>query len=87
MQINIASLSPAAQTNLLAAYYNASGIQYTLGRVPIAGCDFSTRVYTYDDVPNDFDLTHFALADEDTQYKVHACLFLRLPMVYRPDAA
>ena len=44
-QINIASLSQPAQVMLYASYYSQSGIQYTLGRVPIAGCDFSTEVW------------------------------------------
>ena len=40
----------------------------------MSGCDFSTRVYTYDDVPFDYDLTHFNLTDEDLIYKVLYCL-------------
>lgn len=41
-----------------------------MGRVPIAGSDFSTRAYSYDDVPNDDNLTMFKLAPEDHEYKV-----------------
>jgi glucosylceramidase len=36
----------------------------------MAGCDFSTREYSYDDVDGDFNLTNFALTLEDLNYKV-----------------
>ena len=36
----------------------------------MASCDFSTRLYTYDDVVNDVDLEYFELAEEDLQLKV-----------------
>ena len=47
-----------------------SGIEYNLGRVPMASCDFSTHAYSYDDHPNDTSLLKFVLADEDLKYKV-----------------
>jgi hypothetical protein len=53
----------------------SSGIEYTLGRVPMAGCDFSTREYSYNDVDGDFNMTNFALTDEDMQYKVGDIIF------------
>jgi hypothetical protein len=34
------------------------------------GCDFSTRVYTYDEVEGDFGLANFALAPEDLNLRV-----------------
>ena len=46
------------------------GIEYTLGRVPIGSTDFSTRAYSYDDVPEDLNLHWFSLAREDKMYKV-----------------
>lgn len=48
----------------------STGLKYTIGRVPMASCDFSTRVYSYDDVKGDFSLSHFALAKEDIDFKV-----------------
>ena len=36
----------------------------------MAGCDASIRNYSYDDVDGDMNLTHFALAMEDFNYKV-----------------
>ena len=41
----------------------------------MAGCDFSTRKYTYNDKADDFLLTSFSLADEDVNYKVKQFIF------------
>ncbi|KAH7699892.1 O-glycosyl hydrolase family 30 protein [Aphelenchoides avenae] len=68
--INIKSLSPAARERLLESYFGENGIEYSFGRVPIASNDFSTRVYSYLDTPDDFDLKTFRLADEDFEVKI-----------------
>uniref|UniRef100_A0AAV2MCJ2 Glucosylceramidase n=1 Tax=Knipowitschia caucasica TaxID=637954 RepID=A0AAV2MCJ2_KNICA len=44
-------------------------IGYSVVRVPMASCDFSTRLYTYADSPEDYNLEHFTLAPEDIQHK------------------
>jgi len=36
----------------------------------VAGSDFSTHTYTYDDVPGDTNLTYYNLTLEDFFYKV-----------------
>uniref|UniRef100_H2YMC4 Glucosylceramidase n=1 Tax=Ciona savignyi TaxID=51511 RepID=H2YMC4_CIOSA len=46
------------------------GIGYNMGRIPMASVDFSTRLYTYADTPNDFEMKNFSLAPEDFQYKI-----------------
>ncbi|XP_025078036.1 glucosylceramidase-like [Pomacea canaliculata] len=68
--INIASLPLAAQENLLQSYYSTEGIQYTIGRIPMASCDFSTHPYSYDDTDGDLQLSQFTLAPEDIKYKI-----------------
>lgn len=68
--INIASLPANAQNNLIASYFGRDGLGYTIGRVPMASCDFSTHPYSYDDTPGDFNLTKFALTKEDLNYKI-----------------
>ena len=50
--------------------YVVPGIEYNIGRVPMASCDFSTHQYSYDDVDGDLELKHFALAPEDLKFKV-----------------
>lgn len=51
-----------------------AGIGYSVVRVPMASCDFSTRLYTYADTPGDYNLDNFTLAPEDIKMKVR--LFL-----------
>ncbi|KAL8563546.1 hypothetical protein ACOMHN_060862 [Nucella lapillus] len=68
--INIAGLPAAAQDKLIRAYFASDGLQYNIGRIPMASCDFSTHPYSYDDVAGDLDLAHFALAPEDLKLKI-----------------
>ncbi|XP_066971336.1 putative glucosylceramidase 3 isoform X3 [Macrobrachium rosenbergii] len=68
--INIATLSMAVQEKLLRSYFSTSGLEYNIGRIPIASCDFSTHPYSYDDVDGDILLEHFALTPEDHIYKL-----------------
>ncbi|XP_028650908.1 lysosomal acid glucosylceramidase [Erpetoichthys calabaricus] len=68
--INIMSLSHRTQNNLLESYFSEQGIEYNVIRVPMASCDFSKRIYTYADVPEDFELRNFSLAPEDTRFKI-----------------
>lgn len=71
--LNIQSLSKDLKQTLLESYFGENGSQYNLGRVVISGADFSTRPYSYDDVPpgsNDFNLTHWKLKFEDYHYKI-----------------
>ena len=68
--INIKSLSKETQTNLLKTYFSPQGIEYNIGRIPMASCDFSTRVYSYDDYANDTELVKFSLVEEDLLYKI-----------------
>ncbi|CAG2170493.1 unnamed protein product, partial [Oppiella nova] len=68
--LNIQSLPHEMQRRLLSDYFSANGIEYSLGRIPIGGSDFSTHPYTYDDVNGDFTLDHFALTAEDLDYKI-----------------
>lgn len=67
--LNIRSLSNETQQILLQSYFGSTGIGYTFARIPIAGTDFSTRPYTYDDVPGDITLSQFKLVEED-DYKI-----------------
>ena len=48
-----------------------AGIGYSVVRVPMASCDFSTRLYTYADTPGDYNLDNFTLAPEDIKMKVN----------------
>lgn len=60
----------SSHKNVLFIYNPFPGIEYSVGRVPIGSCDFSTHPYSYDDVDGDFNLTKFQLAKEDLTLKV-----------------
>lgn len=69
--INLNKLSATTQQEILRQYFSRdNGLGYTIGRVPMASCDFSTHEYSYDDVENDFDLINFNLTQEDLTLKV-----------------
>ncbi|XP_053743633.1 lysosomal acid glucosylceramidase isoform X1 [Synchiropus splendidus] len=68
--INVLSLSPGTQDQLLRQYFSSEGIGYTVVRLPVASCDFSTRLYTYADTEGDFNLDNFTLAPEDVNMKI-----------------
>ncbi|CAG6015364.1 unnamed protein product [Menidia menidia] len=68
--MNILSLSQGAQEQLLRQYFSEEGIGYRVVRIPMASCDFSTRLYTYADTPGDYNLDNFTLAPEDTTMKI-----------------
>lgn len=76
---NINQLSEGARQNFIRSYFDTNGsialqifpgLEYTLGRVPIASCDFSTHVYSYDDVDGDLDLKNFSLTEDDFKFKI-----------------
>ncbi|KIH52664.1 hypothetical protein ANCDUO_17232 [Ancylostoma duodenale] len=66
----MAALRPGTRQKLMESYFGKNGIEYNLARVPIASTDFSTREYSYSEVPGDMKMSRFALAPEDFKYKV-----------------
>ena len=79
--ITIDRLPSGARKNLIHSYYGQGGIGYTFARIPMGSCDFSTRVYSYDDHDGDLELKHFALQDEDLNHKIP---FIKDAMVISP---
>jgi glucosylceramidase len=73
---NIKSLPESLGNNIINDYFSQNGIEYSMARTPMAGSDMSIRNYTYDDVTDDKNLTHFALQKEDLEYKVRIFLTL-----------
>ena len=68
--INIYNISTALRQNLLSSYFSEEGIEYNIGRIPMASCDFSTRPYSYNDHVGDLEMTNFSLVDEDVKLKI-----------------
>ncbi|VEN46551.1 unnamed protein product, partial [Callosobruchus maculatus] len=52
------------------SYFSKDGLEYSLGRVPIGGTDFSTRAYSYVSEELDPQLKSFRLQVEDFKYKI-----------------
>ncbi|XP_066156502.1 lysosomal acid glucosylceramidase-like [Euwallacea fornicatus] len=67
--IAIGRLSEGAQENFIQSYFGENGVQYSIGRVPVGGTDYSIRGYTYCD-EEDETLDSFALQPEDISYKI-----------------
>uniref|UniRef100_A0A914M5N4 Glucosylceramidase n=1 Tax=Meloidogyne incognita TaxID=6306 RepID=A0A914M5N4_MELIC len=69
--LNLNSLNATTRESLIKNYFHPEeGIGYSIGRVPIASTDFSTREYSYVEQEGDFELITFSLAKEDFEYKI-----------------
>ncbi|XP_065292508.2 lysosomal acid glucosylceramidase-like isoform X3 [Dermacentor albipictus] len=68
--INLKNLPHKMQDDVIKSYHSKEGLEYTIGRIPMASTDFSVRKYTYDDFPGDFELLNFSLTEEDFQLKI-----------------
>merc|ERR1719188_43885 len=64
-------MNPTLQADFLTKYFSQEGLGYVLGRVHINSCDFSVGNYDFDNVSNDFNLTHF---DTTLQRDMHALI-------------
>ncbi len=63
-------LSPQNQQAVLDAYWSPiSGLNYSVGRVPMSSCDFSVASYNFDNISGDYDLSHFDIA-HDTKWLI-----------------
>lgn len=69
--INIHSMNDEqVEKKIIEAYYDVKGLDYTIGRLNMGGCDFSIRPYTYLDTEGDVNLETFQLQDEDLVHKI-----------------
>ncbi|KAL3667170.1 hypothetical protein V7S43_008106 [Phytophthora oleae] len=59
--INVYKLPPKLQKILLDQYFSEKGLQYNLGRVSIGSNDFSTSIYSYNDVKGDLAMKNFSI--------------------------
>ncbi|ULU08557.1 hypothetical protein L3Y34_019630 [Caenorhabditis briggsae] len=79
---NLKSLPDRLADTVIQQYFSDSGLNLQYARVPIASNDFSSRVYTYNDVPDDYSMTHFALQREDYQWKIP---YMQMAQKYNDD--
>ena len=54
-------LSPKNQSMIMQDYFGEEGSNYSFTRTHMGSCDFSTENYSYSEVPNDIDLSHFSI--------------------------
>ncbi|CAG2181731.1 unnamed protein product, partial [Oppiella nova] len=47
----LSSVDPSLASAIINSYFSENGIEFSFGRVPISGADYSLRPYTYDDIP------------------------------------
>ena len=73
--LNLFALSNQTRLHAMNSWFGAGGAFYTLLRLPIGGCDFSTLPYSLDDRDDDFDLEHFNLSQIDLEMRLP---FLRI---------
>ncbi|CAH1187047.1 unnamed protein product [Phyllotreta striolata] len=70
---NIKNVKDQLGDTLMRQYFAEDGLEYSIGRIPIGGTDFSFKGYSYcdtrDDVP-DPELSSFSLQPEDFEYKI-----------------
>jgi glucosylceramidase len=77
--LNIQALKPELQQHIVDSYYSDSGIEYSIGRIPIAACDFSTHVYSYDDNVADYELGDLNL----TNFSIAMDMVFKIPFIQR----
>lgn len=57
--LNYQTLNENGKQKLIDLFFGKEGLGYSLGRVHINSCDFSTKPYAFDTVDDDFDLKYF----------------------------
>ena len=67
----ISRLGRDARNSLMEEFFSPSGLNFNVGRLTVAACDFNRTVYSYDDVPGDVELKHFSI-DDDREYIIPA---------------
>jgi len=72
-------LSTCMKKTFIEQHFGATGLGYTVGRVPMGASDFSRMNYVLDNFTDDYDLEHFCLRDDSatdapcgTDYKIPA---------------
>ena len=59
--LSLNTLKGNAKQEIFEGYYGKGGLEYNMGRVPIASTDFSSTVYSYCDEENDLALDNFSI--------------------------
>ena len=60
----LSELDPAERERVLKLVFSKDGANLSMGRIHVGCSDYSTHIYTYDDVEDDFELKHFSIDDD-----------------------
>jgi glucosylceramidase len=64
--LNLNKMNEDVVDAILTGYFGSGGIKYSVGRVPIASCDFSDHAYSYNDMEGDFGMTNFTVSYDES---------------------
>lgn len=65
---NLCRMRPENREEVLRAFFDSEkGLGFKFCRTNIGSCDFSTEVYSYDDVPEDYNLEHFSVEHDERE--------------------
>jgi glucosylceramidase len=67
----ISRLDKSAKRALMEELFSPSGLNFNVGRLTVATCDFARTVYSYCDTPGDVEMKHFSI-DYDRDYIIPA---------------
>ncbi|KAG2389544.1 hypothetical protein C9374_014104 [Naegleria lovaniensis] len=67
------TMNERLKQDILNLYWSPSGLNYTIGRIPMNSCDFALGTYSCDDTANDFELKDFSI-QRDKLYKLPMAL-------------
>eukprot|EP01079_Euglenida_sp_SAG-EU17-18_P004712 gene4712-4893_t len=60
-------LNHTLQEQVLELIFGNSGLRYNFGRLTVGSCDFSVGSYNYDNITNDYLLSHFTVQHDEAQ--------------------
>ena len=69
----LSKLTPEHRAGLLQELFSPEKLNLSLGRLNIGSSDYATRVYSYDDTPDDIGMKDFSI-DHDREYIIPAVL-------------
>lgn len=75
------SVPEAKRTEILRDLFSKEGMNFSWGRMPLGSNDYSLSYYSYDDVPEDFDMKNFNI-DRDRYILIP---YIRAAKKIRPD--
>ncbi|RZJ23615.1 MAG: glycosyl hydrolase family 30 [Acinetobacter sp.] len=58
---NLLLLDTAKRTQIVNDLFGTDGLNFNMGRIPVAASDYALNWYSYNETPNDFDMSKFSI--------------------------